>query len=141
MSKTKGDSSYGFNLETLSCGGKINKLISVFDFGSGPPPLDDKNANDTYTAQWATNEERKKSFSITDAFQCDPRTCIRSNVRVATKGAEPCDPEVCRQVYYCEICARCPRHCDCTIENDPSICDSAEGNSQADSYKMSKDRR
>mmetsp|Transcript_38143 Transcript_38143/g.92317 ORF Transcript_38143/g.92317 Transcript_38143/m.92317 type:complete len:142 (+) Transcript_38143:71-496(+) len=139
-STSNGDKSYGFNLETLTCGGKINKLISAFDFGSGSGPTD-KDTDDTYAAQWAANEERKKGFNITDAFQCDPRTCIRSNVRVATKGVEPCDPEVCRVIYYCEICARCPRHCDCAVENDPSICDSAEGNSQADSYKMSKTPR
>lgn len=141
MSKSNDDNSYGFNLETLTCGGKFNKLISAFDFGSDPPPTDNDAGDDTYHAQWAANEERKKSFNITDAFQCDPRTCIRSNVKVATKGAQPCDPEVCRNIYFCEICARCPRHCDCTVENDPSICDSAEGQSQADSYKLSKSSR
>merc|ERR1719329_1657427 len=99
------DNTYGFNLETLGCGGNFNKLISAFDFDFGGEGTD-KGGDGTYTAHWVANEERKKELplNITDAFQCDPRTCIRSNIRVATKGAEPCDPEVCREIYFCEIC-------------------------------------
>lgn len=140
--QSKSGASYGFNLETLTCGGGFNKLISAFDFGSDQPSLGKSVGEETYNVHWDANKQRKEGLTglVTSAFQCDPRTCIRSNVRVATKGAEPCDPEVCREVYFCEVCARCPRHCDCHIKDDQSICESAEVSSQVDSYKMGKNR-
>eukprot|EP00980_Cylindrotheca_fusiformis_P021680 scaffold8529_cov137-Cylindrotheca_fusiformis.AAC.10 len=160
-------SSHGFNYQTLACGKmRIDQWISAF--GSDAPARErDEELEESFDVQWlpadACNPEEcnvdqvcvdcsrcnahcscnKKHNDFVDSFRCDPRTCTASKVRVAvglsSADMEQCNREKCNDIYFCEECSKCRKHCLCNVENnsqDVSIC-----HSSTDAYMLSAGKK
>ena len=99
-----GSESHGFNFKRMACG-----TVSVGQFLSGFQREKEK---------WIPNG----SPNLEKAFACDPRTCMKSDRKVGVAVQNDCDPVSCGEIYFCDECTRCKKHCTCSID-DNSICD------------------
>jgi hypothetical protein len=128
------ESSYGFNYKTLAC-----KWLT---FGSALPITDndrEDSKEESFDIQWVAadgcnsrdfelekskHQQRQQMKTSMRQILCDPQTCMKGNGRRVAVEGSTCNPELCNEIYYCEYCSKCRKHCNCDreeVSQDPSI--------------------